>query len=271
MSKKIYAMICAISVFGLTMPVYGTQPSADFDQMNFDIKEIIEQLGDDAKALPLPYPDADYADPQCYRPIVYIEDEEIYKDGQSLGDDPREYKTTCSDDVIWVDTSGDIYRNSNELGSDAVMFKVAKYSGDVAWIDTDNDIYKNSTRLSWDATTRFEIADYTGDVIWMASDGDIYKNGTKLGWDAARFKLADYTGDVVWMEKDGDIYKNGTKLGWDATQFDIAKYTGDVVWLDTDNDIYKNSRKLGWDAVEFRLYPDGRLLWKDRDGDYHIN
>ncbi len=272
MSKKIYAMICAISVFGLTIPVYGTQLSVDFDQMSFNIKEVIEQLGDEAKSLPLPYPDADYADPQCHSPIVYIEDDEIYKDGNSLGDNPREYKTACSGDVIWVDTSGDIYKNSNELGSDAAMFKVARYSGDVAWLDTDGDIYRNETKLSWHATTSFEIAAYTGDVIWLDRDGDIYKNANKLGWHAAEFKLAAYTGDVVWLDRDGDLYKNETKLGWHATtRFDIAKYTGDVAWLDRDGDIYKNSNRLGWHAVEFRMYPDGRLLWKDTSGDYHID
>lgn len=62
MNKKIYAVICAMSVFGLTIPVYGTQ--LDFDRINFDAGRIVEQLGDEPGVLPVPYPaEADYADP----------------------------------------------------------------------------------------------------------------------------------------------------------------------------------------------------------------
>lgn len=64
MTEKIHAVICAISLCGLIMPVYGIQPSVNFDQMNFSMGEIMEQLGNEPSVLPVSYlAEADYAGP----------------------------------------------------------------------------------------------------------------------------------------------------------------------------------------------------------------
>ena len=75
---------------------------------------------------------------------------------------------------------------------------------------------------------------------------------------------------MVWIDGSGTIYKGTDTLGRSAQRFELVRYTGDVVWRDHYGALYKNETLLGRNCSEFKVEDDGRVLWRDSYGKYHI-
>ncbi len=174
--------------------------------------------------------------PGCHQPIVYIKGGDIYRDNFLLGRNAVDFKTACSGDVAWTG-NGKIYKNTGMIGRDPVEYKMA--SGN-------------------------------GDIVWVQDGGKLFKNTLHLGDGPVSFEVAALTGDVAWVNAGGDVYKNISRLGHEAVDFGIADMTGDVAWTDSKGSLYKNYGVIAHGASGVQLYPDGRLLWNDENGGYHI-
>ncbi len=212
------------------------------------------------------YPNPNALPENCTNmPVVYTKDNDIYKNGEKLGSDVSSYKGACSGDVAWRDSYGRIYRNKTQLGDSGQEFLIALYTGDVFWKDNYGNLHKNSAQIG-NART-YAVADHTGDVAWLDDYGRLYRNGTQLG-DASRYQITGHTGDVVWLDGYGTLHKNAEELG-QSSNFMVADRTGDVAWMDHYSRLYLNKAQVSASCQSFNLREDGKLLWRDSNGDDH--
>lgn len=239
---------------------------------------------------------------RCVRPIVHIDHfGDIFRDGQRLGANAREFRTSCSGEVAWTDSSGRLRKNEAEIASsirayelawntgalvwvdsggrlhkDAVelgafrSYSINGYTGDVLWIDLSDRLHKNGEPLGASFHRESRMALFTGDAAWCDASGMLYKNAQQLGRFQDRFAIHDYTGAVIWRDGSGTLYKDRDPLGWNVSTFEVARYTGDVVWKGWDGKLYKNGSPIGESVASFMLESDGRVLWRDAFGRDHF-
>lgn len=143
--------------------------------------------------------------PGCHKAVVSIRaDGDIYADGIMLGGNAVDYQASCTSEVAWKDSYGDMNKGANCLGQDVKEYKIADYTGDVVWIDGYRNLYKNDSWIG-QAVKDCKIASFTGDVVWTDSYGSLYKNGQLLVRDPASYQMDEF-GKVVWTDSYGTQY-----------------------------------------------------------------
>jgi hypothetical protein len=173
--------------------------------------------------------------PNCHMPDMSLDSGVLYKNGQVIASNAVSYQTSCSGDVVWVNSYRELYKNDFKLG---------------------------------DGSSSYQIAIVSGDVMWMDGYNTLHKNISELG-KADKYQITRYTGDVVWTDGYGTLYKNLEQLG-KVESFTVCDKTGDVVWTDYYNTLYKNRNTVTSSFASFELHADGVLAWTDSLGTEHL-
>lgn len=267
------AVLFAVSPASANGPeALQAQSGAAFKSVNLQTQPALTDSIRKVRNRRRPHVDPDYLEtvepsPCTNLPVSYLNDGNLFKNGQLLSRSAASFQAACSGQVAWMDYSGGLHKEQQSLGP-ASAYEISKFNGVVAWIDQQGALHRDTEELGRHQT--YQFARPTGDVFWTDSWGYFYQNRDRLTNDRTQdYKIAAFTGDAAWRDSWQDLYVNGAKLGR-ASRYEIASRTGDVAWMDSYNDLHKNGRKVADDVSDgFELRPDGVLIWRDGRGDLH--
>lgn len=198
-------------------------------------------------------------------PVVSIYNGQISKNGVLLGRNASSYEANCDGLVAWKNSYGELYRETQRMGSNISEFDVAWHGDVLVWRDSYGTLRRNGEDFG--RVERYTFVKYTGDLVWLNGHGELHRNRQKLG-RSQQYAVAARTGDVAWRDSFGTLHRNGVELGR-AQDWKIADRTGDVGWTDSFRNLYKNGVKVGDGVSQFTMREDGKLIWTDGWGNTH--